>query len=208
MDEGQLLDQQTLEMVNPFNRPIPGQSLTNSVDNPYPWESPPRFTKVNEALNFITESLLGDEERLVGILEILGSQELAIAEIAQILLEDGFRKGYFNPDMVLLLAEPVMVVLMALSERAGFADYEIYQGEKSELDEEEQRELANEVMNAIKEEVEFKGLRKQGGIDIRSVPSKVIDTIEDLDIPETQSLLAPTKSVEETPPEPSLLGKM
>ena len=63
-------------------------------------------------------------------------------------------------------------------------------------------------MNAIKEEVEFKGLRKQGGIDIRSVPSKVIDTIEDLDIPETQSLLAPTKSVEETPPEPSLLGKM
>ena len=208
MAEEQMLDPQALEMVNPFNRPIPGQSLTNSVDNPYPWESPPRFTKVNEALGFITESILGDEERLVGVLEILGSQELAIAEIAQLILEDGFRKGYFNPDMMLLLAEPVMVVLMALSERAGFGDYEIYQGEKSELDEEERMELANEVMNAMKEEVEFKGLRKQGGIDIRSVPSEVIDTIEDLDIPETQSLLAPTESVEETPPEPSLLGKM
>ena len=35
-----------------------------------------------------------------------------------------------------------------------------------------------------------------------------IDTIEDLEIPQTQSLLAPTKTVEETPPEPSLLGKM
>jgi len=208
MAEEQMLDPQALEMVNPFNRPIPGQSLTNSVDNPYPWESPPRFTKVNEALGFITESILGDEERLIGVLEILGSQELAIAEIAQLILEDGFRKGYFNPDMMLLLAEPVMVVLMALSERAGFGDYEIYQGEKSELDEEERIELANEVMNAMKEEVEFKGLRKQGGIDIRSVPSEVIDTIEDLDIPETQSLLAPTESVEETPPEPSLLGKM
>ena len=208
MAEEQMLDPQALEMVNPFNRPIPGQSLTNSVDNPYPWESPPRFTKVNEALGFITESILGDEERLVGVLEILGSQELAISEIAQLILEDGFRKGYFNPDMMLLLAEPVMVVLMALSERAGFGDYEIYQGEKSELDEEERMELANEVMNAMKEEVEFKGLRKQGGIDIRSVPSEVIDTIEDLDIPETQSLLAPTESVEETPPEPSLLGKM
>jgi len=208
MAEEQMLDPQALEMVNPFNRPIPGQSLTNSVDNPYPWESPPRFTKVNEALGFITESILGDEERLVGVLEILGSQELAIAEIAQLILEDGFRKGYFNPDMMLLLAEPVMVVLMALSERAGFGDYEIYQGEKSELDEEERMELANEVMNAMKEEVEFKGLRKQGGIDIRSVPSEVIDTIEDLDIPETQSLLAPTESLEETPPEPSLLGKM
>ena len=208
MAEEQMLDPQALEMVNPFNRPIPGQSLTNSVDNPYPWESPPRFTKVNEALGFITESILGDEERLVGVLEILGSQELAISEIAQLILEDGFRKGYFNPGMMLLLAEPVMVVLMALSERAGFGDYEIYQGEKSELDEEERMELANEVMNAMKEEVEFKGLRKQGGIDIRSVPSEVIDTIEDLDIPETQSLLAPTESVEETPPEPSLLGKM
>lgn len=208
MAEEQMLDPQALEMVNPFNRPIPGQSLTNSVDNPYPWESPPRFTKVNEALGFITESILGDEERLVGVLEILGSQELAIAEIAQLILEDGFRKGYFNPDMMLLLAEPVMVVLMALSERAGFGDYEIYQGEKNELDEEERIELANEVMNAMKEEVEFKGLRKQGGIDIRSVPSEVIDIIEDLNIPETQSLLAPTESVEETPPEPSLLGKM
>lgn len=208
MAEEQMLDPQALEMVNPFNRPIPGQSLTNSVDNPYPWESPPRFTKVNEALGFITESILGDEERLVGVLEILGSQELAIAEIAQLILEDGFRKGYFNPDMMLLLAEPVMVVLMALSERAGFGDYEIYQGEKNELDEEERIELANEVMNAMKEEVEFKGLRKQGGIDIRSVPSEVIDIIEDLNIPETQSLLAPTESVGETPPEPSLLGKM
>tara|TARA_E500000081_G_C6132032_1_gene354315 strand:- start:2313 stop:2939 length:627 start_codon:yes stop_codon:yes gene_type:complete len=208
MEEEQMLDPQALEMVNPFSRPIPGQSLTNSVDNPYPWESPPRFTKVNEALNFITESILGDEERLVGVLEILGSQELAIAEVAQIILEDGFRKGYFNPDMMLLLAEPVMVVLMALSERAGFGDYEIYQGEKSELDEEERIKLANEVMNVMKEEVEFKGLRKQGGIDIRSVPSKVIDTIEDLEIPQTQSLLAPAKAAEETTPEPSLLGKM
>jgi|13_taG_2_1085334.scaffolds.fasta_scaffold03305_4 hypothetical protein len=208
MAEERMLNPETMALVSPFNRPIPGQSLTNPVDNPYPWEKPPRFTKVPEGLNFIVEGILGDEERLSGVLDVLAMNEFPIADIAQMLLEDGFRKGYWNPDMMLLLAEPVMVVLMALSERAGFRDYEIYRGENKEIDEEERIELANRVINAIKEETDFKGLRKQGGIDVRSVSPEILETIEDVPLPETQSLLSKTKSSDEAEQAPSLLGKV
>ena len=203
-----MLDPQMMEMVDPFNRPIPGQSLTNPVDNPYPWEKAPRFTKASNAIDFFAEGILGDQERLSSVLEILASNTFPIAEIAQILLEDGFRKGYWNPDLMLLLAEPVMVILMALSERAGFNDYEIYLGERSELDEEEKIELTNSVINAIKEDIDFKGFRKKGGLDIRSVEPEVLKTIEKIDLPEAPSLLAPQQTPQEEMQAPSLLGKV
>jgi hypothetical protein len=208
MAETQAVDFTMGGQVDPFSKPIPGQSLTNPVDSPYPWEKAPRFTKTSNAIDFFTESILGDEEKLSGVLEILGSDSLPIAEIAQILLEDGFRKGYWNPDLMLLLAEPVMVVLMALSERAGFNDYEIYAGEKNELDEEQRIELANEVINAIKEDIDFKGFRKKGGIDIRSVEPEVLSAIESVELPEQDSLLAPPQKKEEVPQPSSLLGKV
>ena len=208
MAETEMLDPQMMEMVDPFSRPIPGQSLTNPVDNPYPWEKAPRFTKASNAIDFFAEGILGDQERLSSVLEILASNTFPIAEIAQILLEDGFRKGYWNPDLMLLLAEPVMVILMALSERAGFNDYEIYLGERNELDEEEKIELTNSVINAIKEDIDFKGFRKKGGLDIRSVEPEVLKTIEQLPLPEAPSLLAPQQPAQEQMQAPSLLGKV
>ena len=96
---------------------------------------------------------------------------------------------------MLLLAEPTMVILMAIAERAGIGDYEIYQGENAELDEEEQREITNEVINSFKEEVNFKGLRKQGGIDVRSVPKEILEEIEETPLPEVKEQ------------QPSLLGE-
>lgn len=182
-------------MVDPFNRPIPGQSLTNPVDTPYPWEGPPEFVKVNEAIEYIFKSIIGDSQRLTALLEVLDSKTLPIAGMAQILLESGFRQGKWNPDLMLLLAEPTMVILMAIAERAGIGDYEIYQGENAELDEEEQREITNEVINSFKEEVNFKGLRKQGGIDVRSVPKEILEEIEETPLPEVKEQ------------QPSLLGE-
>jgi hypothetical protein len=190
-----MINTEIVKMVDPFNRPIPGQSLTNPVDTPYPWEGPPEFVKVNEAIEYIFKSIIGDSQRLTALLEVLDSKTLPIAGMAQILLESGFRQGKWNPDLMLLLAEPTMVILMAIAERAGIGDYEIYQGENAELDEEEQREITNEVINSFKEEVNFKGLRKQGGIDVRSVPKEILEEIEETPLPEVKEK------------QPSLLGE-
>ena len=40
--------------VNPFNAPIPGESLTTSPDTPRAWERPPRYTDQEEAMMFYT----------------------------------------------------------------------------------------------------------------------------------------------------------
>ena len=201
-----MLSQETMELVDPFSKPIPGQSLTNDPDNPYPWESPPEFVNVNTAIDSIVMNMLGDEEKLANIIEVLASGEIPIAGIAQIILEDGFRRGRYNPDLMLLLAEPLMVVLMALAERAGIRDYEIYQGEGSELSGEEQAELANDVINSYKEEVNFRGLRTGNNIDVRSVPEEVLERIEEADIPAQPSLMErPAEQPEQ--PQQSLLGR-
>ena len=201
-----MLSQETMELVDPFSKPVPGQSLTNDPDNPYPWESPPEFVNVNTAIDSIVMNMLGDEEKLANIIEVLASGEIPIAGIAQIILEDGFRKGKYNPDLMLLLAEPLMVILMALAERAGIRDYEIYQGEGSELSGEEQAELANDVINSYKEEVNFRGLRTGKNIDVRSVPEEVLERIEEADIPAQPSLMErPTEQPEQ--PQQSLLGR-
>ena len=201
-----MLSQETMALVDPFNKPVPGQSLTNDPDNPYPWESPPEFVNVNTAIDSIVMNMLGDEEKLANIIEVLASGEIPIAGIAQIILEDGFRKGKYNPDLMLLLAEPLMVILMALAERAGIRDYEIYQGEGSELSGEEQAELANDVINSYKEEVNFRGLRTGNNIDVRSVPEEVLERIEEADIPAQPSLMErPAEQPEQ--PQQSLLGR-
>ena len=38
--------------INPFDAPIPGQSLTDEPQN-YPWEHPPKYTDFMEASTFI-----------------------------------------------------------------------------------------------------------------------------------------------------------
>ena len=201
-----MLSQETMALVDPFNKPVPGQSLTNDPDNPYPWESPPEFVNVNAAIDSIVMNMLSDEEKLANIIEVLASGEIPIAGIAQIILEDGFRKGKYNPDLMLLLAEPLMVILMALAERAGIRDYEIYQGEGSELSGEEQADIANDVINSYKEEVNFRGLRTGNNIDVRSVPEEVLERIEEADIPAQPSLMErPAEQPEQ--PQQSLLGR-
>ena len=41
---------------NPFDAPVPGQSLTDTPGN-YPWEHPPQFTDPEEASEYIWQML-------------------------------------------------------------------------------------------------------------------------------------------------------
>ena len=54
-------DQEGLEFLGQMQRPIPGQSLTNSPDSPYPWEQPPEFTEIQPAIESLYISLTEDD---------------------------------------------------------------------------------------------------------------------------------------------------
>ena len=46
-----------------FNRPIPGQSLTNDPASPMAFEKPPEFTNVDDAVEYFF-AMIVDEETL------------------------------------------------------------------------------------------------------------------------------------------------
>ena len=53
-----------------FNRPIPGQSLTNDPNSPLPFEKPPEFTEVDDAIEYFFATIVEDGYRS-NILSIL-----------------------------------------------------------------------------------------------------------------------------------------
>tara|TARA_R100001129_G_scaffold34758_1_gene23639 strand:- start:4480 stop:5094 length:615 start_codon:yes stop_codon:yes gene_type:complete len=111
------LNRQALAEYNPFQGPIPGQSLTNSEDSRQPWEQPPVFTNIKEAREAVFLEIL-KEENLEVIINLL-DDGMSVAKVTEMLLFIGYSKGQFNPDLMMLLAEPVMYMLLALCEAVG-----------------------------------------------------------------------------------------
>jgi len=100
-----------------FEGPIPGQSLTNDPDSRYKWEQPPQFTSLKEAREQVFFSLT-DPSKL-GSVQTLMSNGVSINTIAETVLVQSFREGKINPDMLLNLMEPTMVILLAIAEKSG-----------------------------------------------------------------------------------------
>ena len=100
-----------------FEGPVPGQSLTNDPDTRYKWEQPPQFTSLKEAREQVFFSLT-DPSKL-GSVQTLMSNGVSINTIAETVLVQSFREGKINPDMLLNLMEPTMVILLAIAEKSG-----------------------------------------------------------------------------------------
>ena len=177
----EIKNEEILNHLGKMEAPIPGQSLTNNPDEPYPWEKPPTYTNLNEALYGLFD-IMTDEEMYINIVTALG-EGMPVTNLAQVFLEDGFKKGAWNPDLKLLLAEPTMYMLMSMAEKAGV---------KYKVDEEDDPDIED----ASPEEVTgiFKGLANiaEGRIDDvkkeEVLPEEIIERIETIQVPE--SLLA------------------
>ena len=104
-------------------RPIPGQSLTTNPETPWPWERPPLFTNKDDALVYFLE-LFTEEERFAAIIESL-EEGVPVMDLVQLFLVKSFQDGEINPNLMLLLAEPIAFMIMALGERAGVQDIKI-----------------------------------------------------------------------------------
>ena len=187
-------------------RPIPGQSLTTDPENPAPYEQSPEYTSIHEASEEIFSGLIDEQtyKELMGLL----ADDVPVMDIVQTLLFAGFKEGKWNPDLMLMLVEPVAYMLLALAERAGI-DPKIYQGE--EEDEAEERvfgvELNSEKLSRIKK------LAALGKTPSSAITEEMVETIEKLPMPslmeqppqepeqgptpEAQSLMAPPPVEEE-----------
>ena len=75
---------------------------------------------------------LTEQTTLRKLVEIIDDEGVALDEIAQVVLYKGYRSGKFNPDMVLLLAEPTIYLLIAIADYADIKDYVLYEGEEED----------------------------------------------------------------------------
>jgi len=133
--------------TDPFDAPIPGESLTGDPENRQAWERPPQYTDINEALQDTFLELTSEE-----IYEDLLDQirdGFPLDELTQYILFKGYSAGYWTTDLMLLMAEPVLYLLIALAEHNEIFDYVVYDGEEDELEDEEAVELIDDDANRM-----------------------------------------------------------
>jgi hypothetical protein len=95
--------------VNRFDAPIPGQSLTDTPGN-YPWEHPPKTPSIEEATDYVYESIMKPEnmERMFTLLRM----GIPIEALVKIITFSGFLEGRWTVDTAKLL-EPIVAMMVA-----------------------------------------------------------------------------------------------
>jgi hypothetical protein len=179
-------------------QPIPGQSLTNSPEEPYNWEKPSEYTNPREAMLYVFESLTVPETTTNILLSL--SNGVGVIDIASITLYSGFLEGKWNPDLMSLLMEPTMYMIMALAEKANI-DFDLEAGDRDkpeEIDGENQLETITSGVNELDKMRQMAASR----VSPQSVPQEVRTIIEETEL--SPSLL---ERVEEEKQSKSLLGR-
>ena len=196
------MEEYNQEAINAFSqagRPIPGQSLTSNPDEPRPFERPPDFTNFKEALDYTTAELLA-EENYMSIVGALGDG-IPVTDLAMQIGYVGFREGKWNPDLMMMLMEPLMYLLMALAEKAGI-DYRIDSDDEDEDDDTLFEQKSKNIAETIKEKTD------KGQIPSGALPSDVVAKIEALEIPQESLLAKPEEGpAMEEEPQQSLLER-
>ena len=181
-----------------LNRPIPGQGLTNDPDNPYPWEKAPEFTNLDAALGYLLNAIT-QEESYAALMDMIAKQT-PLMELTQVILFKGFTEGKWNPDLMMIAAEPLCYMLLALAERADITAV-ILKDDDADIEAENQtfggnmaKEKLNKLAEAARKNIVPKGV----------LPKAIEEDIENLEV---SSLLAqPAQAVEEDGNN-SLLGR-
>mgnify|MGYP003647880741 FL=1 len=180
-----------------LNRPIPGQGLTNDPENPYPWEKAPEFTDLDAALGYLLNAIT-QEESYAALMDMIAKQT-PLMELTQVILFKGFTEGKWNPDLMMIAAEPLCYMLLALAERADITaviledDDEDIEAQSRTLGGNMAKEKLNKLADAARKNIVPKGV----------LPKAIEEDIENLEV---SSLLAqPEQIVEED--NNSLLGR-
>ena len=190
-------NQEALDYLGQMEGPVAGQSLTSNPNEPTPWEKPPTHTTLNSALYSLFD-MMTEEETYINIVTALGDG-MPVTNMTQMILEDGFQKGAWNPDLMLQLLEPTMFMIMSMAEKAG-VKYKIDEEDNPEAEEASEEEVAGMFTDlADVAEGRMKDTKKE-----EVLPEEIIERLETIAVPE--SLLA-RPEIEEPTETDSLLAR-
>ena len=99
--------------INPFDAPVPGQSLTDTPGN-YGWEHPPQFADVEGAAEYVYNRLQKKEntKRLVVLLKM----GIPIEALVKITAFSGFLEGKWTVDVAKLLEPGIAMMITSIAE--------------------------------------------------------------------------------------------
>ena len=99
-----------------FKSSTPGQSLTQEPGSA-PYEMPPQYTDVNEALEYLFDKLT--EPRQVTRLVLMLKKGMPVEYLARTILFEGFSKNRWTPDLSVLMLRIVMAMLISIATAKG-----------------------------------------------------------------------------------------
>ena len=186
--------------------PLPGQSLTNSPDQKYPWESPPEMTAPQDAIQKIFLEILKDEN--LELFADLMAKKVPIADLATMIGMASFTKGKMNPDLMLTVLEPTMYMLLTIAEKLGINPV-LYRGEQEDdrnemVSDKSEAEEILKVNSKAKQNVRLKDLKVQN-VNKASVSPEINQQLDQLDLSKVRESLL--QKPQDKPQPESLLGR-
>ena len=145
----------TSDIRNPFDAPIPGQSLTDEPGNNR-WEHPPQFVNMEEASEYVWE-LLHEPTKLEQTILLLNSG-VSIEALTKGILFSGFVEGKWTPDLAVLLTEVVFNQIMAIGMKGNIKNLRVLIGDHTNT--KFKKDLADFTVSKDDEKKQMKAIGK------------------------------------------------
>ena len=174
-----------------MGRPLAGQSLSNDPESPAPFEKKPEFITVNESVEFLWSKFISPEvyQNLMGAV----ADGTPIMNLVQLTLYHGFTEGKWNPDLMMMLAEPATYMIMALAERLNIP-MTIYDGE---LEDETDEEM---LFGTALTDAKLKRLKKSKETGV--IPAGILTNEMEEELENLEEIELPQESLMSRPEEP------
>jgi len=117
---------------NPFDAPVPGQSMTDKPGSAA-WEHPPQYTIPADAADFVRDQLSTPEfaQHVIAMLDA----GVPVEAIGRVILFGGFTEGKWTPDVAFIIAEPVMKMIVAVGVQGGVKKFKMSLGDMTNKNE-------------------------------------------------------------------------
>jgi hypothetical protein len=107
-----------LESVDPFDAPVPGQSLTEEPGK-RPWDTPPTITDVDDAFEYVIAKI-EDNVELADDLDKFLMSGTPVESIVNTIAFTGFAEGMWSPDIAEMLKFPLSAYFAIRAKEQGF----------------------------------------------------------------------------------------
>ncbi len=159
---------------NPFQGPIPGQSLAKAPGS-FPFEQAPQYTTEDEALVAVLDQMT--QPRKMKMIAAALDSGIYASDITSGILTAGFSQGKWSPDLAGLIAKRVMSSVVAVGSAAGVKNIKYKREEKSEFEE-------------LKPFLQIKAMNKAREKDLGAQEP---DSVPEDDINAMNGIMAPTE---------------